>query len=125
MPMSSHLVKLLFSSRYTIADHNLYLVAGATKLWGKYIKPEDDLLMAFLPLAHILEQASVNNMNMTINNVQFLEFTFYLLGVQIGYASVKTLLDSSVRNCQGDFGAYKPVNKPALPHETYTHASRP
>jgi long-chain acyl-CoA synthetase len=40
---------------------------------------------------------------------KFLEFTFYLLGVQIGYATVKTLLDDNVRNCRGDFAAYKPV----------------
>lgn len=40
---------------------------------------------------------------------QFLEYTFYLLGIPIGYASVKTLLDDSVRNCQGDFAAYRPT----------------
>ena len=72
-------------------------LAGSTKLWGKYFDPKTDLLLAYLPLAHILEQ--------------FLEFTFYLLGVQVGYATVKTLLDDSVRNCRGDFAAYKPVSR--------------
>ncbi|ORX33945.1 hypothetical protein BD324DRAFT_637764 [Kockovaella imperatae] len=70
-------------------------LAGSVALWGKYAYPKTDLLMAYLPLAHILEQ--------------FLEYTFYLLGVQVGYASVKTLLDDSVRNCQGDFAAFKPT----------------
>jgi len=41
---------------------------------------------------------------------QFLELTFYLLGVPIGYGRVKTLLDDSVRNCPGDFTAFKPVS---------------
>jgi len=41
---------------------------------------------------------------------QFLELTFYLLGVPIGYGRVKTLLDDSVRNCPGDFAAFKPVS---------------
>lgn len=71
-------------------------LAGSTTLWGKYFDPKTDLLLAYLPLAHILEQ--------------FLEFTFYLLGVQIGYATVKTLLDDNVRKCRGDFAAYKPVS---------------
>jgi long-chain acyl-CoA synthetase len=38
-----------------------------------------------------------------------LEYTFYLLGVQLGYATVKTLLDDSVRNCKGDFAAFRPT----------------
>lgn len=37
-----------------------------------------------------------------------------MLGVQVGYASVKTLLDDSVRNCQGDFAAFKPVSENSL-----------
>ncbi|RXK40953.1 hypothetical protein M231_01801 [Tremella mesenterica] len=70
-------------------------LAGSIKLFETIFRPESDLLMAYLPLAHILEQ--------------FLEYTFLLLGVPLAYASVKTLLDDSVRNCQGDFAAYKPT----------------
>jgi len=82
-------------------------LAGSTMLYGKYFDPKTDLLLAYLPLAHILEQ--------------FLEFTFYLLGVQVGYATVKTLLDDSVRNCRGDFAAYKPVGRLRDPAETIAY----
>ncbi|WRT64076.1 uncharacterized protein IL334_001004 [Kwoniella shivajii] len=75
-------------------------IAGSTLLWGGRFT-RSDLLLAYLPLTHILEQ--------------FLEFTFYLLGVPIGYGTVKTLLDDSVRNCQGDFAAYKPTLLPGVP----------
>ncbi|RSH92243.1 long-chain fatty acid-CoA ligase [Saitozyma podzolica] len=70
-------------------------LAGSTKLWGSLFDPKNDLLLAFLPLSHILEQ--------------FLEYTFYLVGVPLGYATVKTLLDDSVRGCKGDFAVYKPT----------------
>ncbi|KAK4684196.1 hypothetical protein P7C73_g6002, partial [Tremellales sp. Uapishka_1] len=40
---------------------------------------------------------------------QFLELTFYLCGIPVGYGTVKTLLADSVRNCEGDFAAYKPT----------------
>ncbi|ORY30337.1 hypothetical protein BCR39DRAFT_148581 [Naematelia encephala] len=70
-------------------------LAGSTKLWGPGFYPKTDLLLAYLPLTHIL--------------AQFLEYTFYLLGVKIGYATVKTLLDDSVRGCKGDFSAFQPT----------------
>lgn len=70
-------------------------LAGSCALWRGGFYPKSDLLLAFLPLSHILEQ--------------FLELTFYLLGVPIGYGRVKTLLDDSVRNCPGDFTAFKPT----------------
>ncbi|KAK8865868.1 hypothetical protein IAR55_001016 [Kwoniella newhampshirensis] len=75
-------------------------IAGSTMLWGKHFT-RSDLLLAYLPLTHILEQ--------------FLEFTFYFLGIPIAYGTVKTLLDDSVRNCQGDFAAYKPSLLPGVP----------
>lgn len=84
-------------------------MAGSIKLWGpQFRSPQNDLLLAFLPLAHILEQVRTCQ-HQTWLTCQFLEYTFYLIGVPIGYATVKTLLDDSVRNCRGDFGAYKPV----------------
>ena len=74
----------------------LIAVAGSYKLWSPGFHGQSDLLLAYLPLAHILEQ--------------FLEYTFYLCGVPLGYASVKTLLDDSVRGCKGDLQAFRPVS---------------
>ncbi|SCU87290.1 LAME_0D09494g1_1 [Lachancea meyersii CBS 8951] len=59
-----------------------------------YIK-ESDRVIAFLPLAHIFELA-------------FELITFYW-GATLGYANVKTLSDTSVRNCQGDIKEFKPT----------------
>lgn len=54
-----------------------------------------DRVICFLPLAHIFELA------------------FEMLGLYwgsiVGYASVKTLTDTSCRNCQGDMKAFKPT----------------
>ncbi|WVW82219.1 hypothetical protein I302_104225 [Kwoniella bestiolae CBS 10118] len=75
-------------------------IAGSVLLWGKDFK-RSDLLLAYLPLTHILEQ--------------FLEFTLYFLGIPIAYGTVKTLLNDNVRNCDGDFVAYKPTLLPGVP----------
>ncbi|KAK6905634.1 hypothetical protein I203_106464 [Kwoniella mangroviensis CBS 8507] len=75
-------------------------IAGSVLLWGKNFT-RSDLLLAYLPLTHILEQ--------------FLEFTFYFLGIPIAYGTVKTLLNDNVRNCDGDFIAYKPTLLPGVP----------
>nr|XP_018267113.1 uncharacterized protein I303_01096 [Kwoniella dejecticola CBS 10117]OBR89271.1 hypothetical protein I303_01096 [Kwoniella dejecticola CBS 10117] len=75
-------------------------IAGATLLWGKNFN-RSDLLLAYLPLTHILEQVS--------------EFEFYFIGVPIAYGTVKTLLNDNVRNCDGDFVAYKPTLLPGVP----------
>jgi long-chain acyl-CoA synthetase len=63
----------------------------------------DDVFLAFLPLAHILEL--------------LVEMTFYFTGIPIAYGTPKTLTQDSVRNCDGDLVAYKPsiiVGVPAI-----------
>lgn len=63
----------------------------------------DDVFLAFLPLAHILEL--------------LVEMTFYFCGVPVAYGTPKTLTQDSVRNCDGDLIAYKPsiiVGVPAI-----------
>ncbi|WWC86170.1 uncharacterized protein L201_001043 [Kwoniella dendrophila CBS 6074] len=75
-------------------------IAGSNVMWGKHFR-RSDLLLAYLPLTHILEQ--------------FLEFTLYFLGVPIAYGGIKTLLNDNVRNCDGDFIAYKPTLLPGVP----------
>jgi long-chain acyl-CoA synthetase len=86
------------------------VVAGSCALWRNGFYPKSDLLLAFLPLSHILEQVCTICGSVFSADEQFLELTFYLLGVPIGYGRVKTLLDDSVRNCPGDFTAFKPVS---------------
>lgn len=78
------------------------LVAGTKKLLQPEFRP-DDVFLAFLPLAHILEL--------------LVEMTFYFTGVPVAYGTVKTLTQESVRNCDGDMVAYKPsiiVGVPAV-----------
>ncbi|KAL9131594.1 MAG: hypothetical protein Q9175_006721 [Cornicularia normoerica] len=69
-------------------------IAGVTTIIGQYIGPGDKLL-AYLPLAHILEFVFENA-------------CLYWGGV-MGYGSPKTLSDTSVRNCKGDIREFKPT----------------
>lgn len=78
-------------------------LAGISNVIDKSIVNERDRIIAFLPLAHIFELA-------------FELITFYWGGI-LGYAGVKTLSDTSVRNCEGDMKAFKPsimVGVPAV-----------
>lgn len=78
-------------------------VAGATaNINRSHIVPGDRLL-AYLPLAHILE-------------FTFELATLYWGGV-LGYGSIKTVSDASMRNCVGDIREFKPnimVGVPAV-----------
>lgn len=77
-------------------------VGGVIGLLGEHLLPTDTFL-AYLPLAHILEFV--------------VECALIYVGVTMGYGSVKTLTDASVRNCQGDLPAFKPsvmVGVPAV-----------
>jgi long-chain acyl-CoA synthetase len=62
--------------------------------------------MAYLPLAHVLEFAA--------------ELCFIYAGCVIGYGTVKTLTDTSMRNSLGDLRAFRPTGRsgslPANPH---------
>lgn len=63
-------------------------------LLGNDLK-KSDCFLAFLPLAHILEFV--------------VEITLSFYGMTIGYGRIKTLTDASVRNCLGDFRAFRPT----------------
>ena len=69
-------------------------VAGATSIVGDYLGPGDGLL-AYLPQAHI---------------IQFIfENASIFWGATMGYGSIKTLTDTSVRNCKGDILEFRPT----------------
>jgi long-chain acyl-CoA synthetase len=72
----------------------VYLVAGVTTIVGQYLGPGDSLL-AYLPLAHILEFV--------------FESACLYWGGTMGYGSPKTLSDNSVRNCKGDIRELRPT----------------
>ncbi|EEB08324.1 long-chain-fatty-acid-CoA ligase Lcf1 [Schizosaccharomyces japonicus yFS275] len=56
---------------------------------------ENDFLLAYLPLAHILEFA--------------FETVCLCWGGTVGYGSVRTLTDTSMRNCKGDIATFRPT----------------
>ena len=61
---------------------------------GPYLGPGDSLL-TYLPLAHILEFVFEN--------------ACLFWGGTMGYGSIRTLSDTSVRNCNGDIREFKPT----------------
>lgn len=76
------------------------IVGGVDKLLGKWIN-EHDSIMAYLPLAHVLE---------------FLVENLCLYwGVTLGYGTVRTLTDASVRNCKGDIKEFRPTILTGVP----------
>ncbi|CAF3498899.1 unnamed protein product [Fusarium graminearum] len=84
-----------------IAHRNL--VAGVA---GLYVCVSDcvthkDVLLAYLPLAHVLEMA-LENLGM-------------FFGGTVGYGNPRTVSDTSVRNCEGDMRALKPTVMPGVP----------
>ena len=77
-----------------------YLVGGVEKLLGSLIN-ENDSLLAYLPLAHVLE--------FTVEHVCL------WWGVSLGYGTIRTLTDTSVRNCLGDIRELKPSLMTGVP----------
>ncbi|KAJ8660114.1 hypothetical protein O0I10_003973 [Lichtheimia ornata] len=75
-------------------------IAGVKALLGHLIT-DNDSMMAYLPLAHVLE--------FVVENL----CVFW--GVTLGYASVRTLTDVSVRNCKGDIKEFRPTLMTGVP----------
>ncbi|CAO0797815.1 unnamed protein product [Mucor circinelloides] len=75
-------------------------IAGCNTILGHLITDHDSM-MAYLPLAHVLE--------FVVENL----CVFW--GVTLGYASVRTLTDASVRNCKGDIKEFRPTLMTGVP----------
>ncbi|KAJ3205346.1 long-chain fatty acid-CoA ligase [Dinochytrium kinnereticum] len=75
-------------------------IAGARTNIMDHITKEEYYL-AYLPLAHVLEFT--------------VELTLFYEGVTIGYGSVRTLTDASVRNCKGDIRELRPTLMAGVP----------
>lgn len=71
-----------------------FAVAGVDVIVGQYLGPGDSLL-AYLPLAHILEFVFEN--------------ACLFWGGTMGYGTIRTLSDTSVRKCKGDIRELKPT----------------
>ncbi|KAI7853605.1 hypothetical protein BDC45DRAFT_550136 [Circinella umbellata] len=69
-------------------------IAGCCKML-QHLVEENDTMMAYLPLAHVLEF--------------LVENLCIFLGLTLGYGGIKTLTDVSVRNCKGDLVAFAPT----------------
>ncbi|KAI9151277.1 Long-chain acyl-CoA synthetases & Acyl-protein synthetase [Paramyrothecium foliicola] len=75
-------------------------VAGVYDCVGECVTP-DDVLLAYLPLAHILEMV--------------LEYLGMFVCGTIGYGNPKTMADLSVRNCAGDMRELRPTIMVGVP----------
>ncbi|KAI8971536.1 hypothetical protein BDF20DRAFT_684545 [Mycotypha africana] len=75
-------------------------VGGVNTLLGHLVTDHDSMI-AYLPLAHVLE--------FVVENV----CVFW--GITLGYASARTLTDSSVRNCKGDIKEFRPTLMTGVP----------
>ncbi|KAI9315645.1 hypothetical protein BX666DRAFT_2019760 [Dichotomocladium elegans] len=75
-------------------------VAGVCRML-QHLVEANDTMMAYLPLAHVLEF--------------LVENLCIFLGVTLGYGSIKTLTDASVRNCNGDLLEFGPTIMTGVP----------
>jgi long-chain acyl-CoA synthetase len=77
-----------------------YIVSGCCTMLQHLIEPNDSM-MAYLPLAHVLEF--------------LVENLCIFLGITLGYGSVRTLTNVSVRKCNGDLQEFAPTIMTGVP----------
>lgn len=75
-------------------------IAGVCRMLQHLLEP-NDTMMAYLPLAHVLEF--------------LVENLCIFLGVTLGYGSIRTLTDVSVKNCKGDLQEFGPTIMTGVP----------
>ncbi|KAI7864480.1 hypothetical protein BDF14DRAFT_1833687 [Spinellus fusiger] len=75
-------------------------VAGCCRML-QHLLEANDRLLAYLPLAHVLEF--------------LVENLCIFFGVTLGYGSIRTLTEASVRNCYGDIQEFKPTILTGVP----------
>jgi len=101
-PKSEDLACIMYTSGSTGTPKGVLLkhrnvvaaVAGVDVIVGPYIGP-GDVLLTYLPLAHILEFV--------------FESACLFWGGTMGYGTIKTLSDTSMRNCKGDIRELRPT----------------
>lgn len=91
------LTKLAGTPKGVLLTHgNIVSAVGAIWLLLYEFLTPDDVYLAFLPLAHILEFV--------------VEMSFFFCGLPIAYGRVKTLTDANVRDSKSDIMEARPVS---------------
>ncbi|CAO3700481.1 unnamed protein product [Rhizopus stolonifer] len=75
-------------------------ISGVSRML-QHLLEANDTMMAYLPLAHVLEF--------------LVENLCVFLGVTLGYGSIRTLTDASVKNCKGDLQEFAPTILTGVP----------
>ena len=84
-----------------MTHHNLVASVGAVYTLLGHHWAYDDSYLAYLPLAHVFEY--------------IVELIMLFVGIPSGYGRVKTLMDASVRGCEGDMNAFRPSIMVGIP----------
>ncbi|KAL8278789.1 hypothetical protein RQP46_008858 [Phenoliferia psychrophenolica] len=84
-----------------ITNANIIAAVAAVQALLPHVIQTGETYIAYLPLAHIMEFA--------------VEMCMMFVGSQMGYGTVKTLTDASVRNCVGDIRALRPTIMVGVP----------
>ncbi|KAI8826603.1 uncharacterized protein EV422DRAFT_551964 [Fimicolochytrium jonesii] len=85
-----------------LTHRNIVAAVAGAKDRGDIILPTtSEVYLAYLPLAHVLELVT--------------EHLALVCGCAIGYGSVRTLTDASVRNCKGDLNELRPTVMAGVP----------
>ncbi|KDE07555.1 hypothetical protein MVLG_02226 [Microbotryum lychnidis-dioicae p1A1 Lamole] len=84
-----------------ITHTNIIACIGAVEFLLPHVIKHGETYIGYLPLAHIMELA--------------VELSLFAVGARVGYATVKTLTDASVRNCAGDIRTLQPTIMVGVP----------
>jgi long-chain acyl-CoA synthetase len=84
-----------------LSHANLIAAVGGVNNILEYHTSDEDTILAYLPLAHVLEFA--------------VEHCCIFWGVRIGFGSPRTLTDQSVRDCKGDLRELQPTLMAGVP----------
>ncbi|KAJ1553265.1 long-chain fatty acid-CoA ligase [Cladochytrium tenue] len=106
-PSPSDLACIMYTSGTTgdpkgvMLEHGNIVAAVAGTLDLLSFINKEEVYLAYLPLAHILEYV--------------VESACLFLGVALGYGSVRTLTDTNLRHCQGDIKELRPTLMAGVP----------
>ncbi|GAA5813752.1 hypothetical protein MFLAVUS_007239 [Mucor flavus] len=84
-----------------LSHKNVVAAIASTQGYLGYTVNHHDTMLAYLPLAHVFEFVVENSC--------------LFWGVTLGYASPRTLMDASVRNCKGDIKEFRPTLMTGVP----------